>query len=379
MRKTTAEFITQANRIHGGEYDYSNTVYINNSTKISIICKTHGEFQQLPTNHLKGTKCKRCALEKRTNTLTSFIEAAKKVHHDSYDYSSVEYVNNYTDVSILCTIHGPFSQRPNNHLNGAGCPKCAKQQRLLTNQDKYLSDYPIQSIGIKHKRQQNNIAKYGTVSPSKLESIKNKVKQTCLARYGTTNVLQIPTIRDKIKQTNIEKYGVDNFSHTHLVDCISILNDYDWLFDQYITQNKTSLQIANELSIGSSTTVCNYLRKYEIEIRQSYKQSYKAIQWLDSIMKSENIHIQHSLNGGEYQIPNTKYKADGYCKETNTVYEFYGDYWHGNPEVYDSELMNESTNCTMNELYQKTIEREQKIRELGYELISIWEHKYINN
>lgn len=102
--------------------------------------------------------------------------------------------------------------------------------------------------------------------------------------------------------------------------------------------------------------------------------SKKAIQWLKSIERSQNIHIQHILNGGEFIIPGTRYKADGYCAETNTIYEFYGDKWHGNLNVYDPD-----TKChpfsekTAQELHDETITREQTIRNLGYKVIIRWE------
>ena len=50
-----------------------------------------------------------------------FIENAKKVHGDKYDYSKVQYVDSDTKVCIVCPIHGEFEQFPGNHLRGYGC------------------------------------------------------------------------------------------------------------------------------------------------------------------------------------------------------------------------------------------------------------------
>ncbi len=61
-------------------------------------------------------------------------------------------------------------------------------------------------------------------------------------------------------------------------------------------------------------------------------------------MSIEGIYIQYALNDGEYQIPGTRYKADGYCSETNTIYEFHGDYWHGNPSKFSPTDINELNN-----------------------------------
>lgn len=74
-------------------------------------------------------------------TTEEFIMKARKVHGDRYDYSKVEYVNNQTPVIIICPIHGEFPQRPNNHLNGNGCPKCSRETqsaRQATNQEVWV-------------------------------------------------------------------------------------------------------------------------------------------------------------------------------------------------------------------------------------------------
>lgn len=88
--------------------------------------------------------------------------------------------------------------------------------------------------------------------------------------------------------------------------------------------------------------------------------------------------IQHAENGGEYCIPETKYRADGYCKETNTIYEFHGDYWHGNPKLFDKDKMNMVSKKTFGELYQRTLEKEEIIKKLGYNLVVMWERDWIN-
>jgi len=99
-----------------------------------------------------------------------------------------------------------------------------------------------------------------------------------------------------------------------------------------------------------------------------------AICWLEQLMSlNTNLHIQHALNEGEFFIKELNTCVDGYCKETNTVYEFHGDYWHGNPRNCKREDINLLTKKTFGELYDKTIIREQNIRDLGYNLIIMWE------
>ena len=110
--------------------------------------------------------------------------------------------------------------------------------------------------------------------------------------------------------------------------------------------------------------------------RPPHVSSQPAIEWMEYIMEKKGIHIQHEQNGGEAHIIGTCYRVDGYCKETNTIYEFHGDYWHGNPDVYLSDEINKTNKRTMGELYENTIQREQALRSLGYNLVVIWESEW---
>ena len=127
MKKLTLkDFIDKANLIHNNKYDYSKVEYVNNSTKVCIICPEHGEFWQTPRNHLIGQGCPLCnGTFKLTNQ--EFIEKANLIHNNKYDYSKVKYVNNNTKVCIICPKHGEFWQTPHHHLNGHGCSKCRNE------------------------------------------------------------------------------------------------------------------------------------------------------------------------------------------------------------------------------------------------------------
>lgn len=127
-RLTTEEFIKRATLVHNDKYDYSKVKYVNNHIKICIICQKHGEFWQSPSKHLIGQQCPMCANNIRyTNEI--FIEKAKEVHGNKYDYSKVEYIRATSKVCIICPKHGEFWQKPNDHLLNHGCPKCA----IITN------------------------------------------------------------------------------------------------------------------------------------------------------------------------------------------------------------------------------------------------------
>ena len=120
---TTAEFVKRAREVHGDKYDYSKVNYVNANTEVCIICPKHGEFKQMPSKHLNGQGCPKCYGNIKLNT-SEFINKAREIHGNKYDYSKVEYVNANAKVCIVCPEHGEFWQTPAIHLNGNGCPKC---------------------------------------------------------------------------------------------------------------------------------------------------------------------------------------------------------------------------------------------------------------
>ena len=117
------DFIKQSNIIHDNKYDYSVSIFKNLKTKIKINCIDHGVFEQTPSDHLFGQKCRGCAGILHRRTQDSFIQEAKLFHGDKYDYSKTNYITIYEDVIITCKIHGDFTQKPNNHLR-SGCNEC---------------------------------------------------------------------------------------------------------------------------------------------------------------------------------------------------------------------------------------------------------------
>ena len=220
---TTEDFILRAREIHGWKYDYSKVNYINNRTKVCIICPEHGEFWMRPNCHLSKQGCPKCGKiemsKKNTLTTEEFIQKAREVHGDKYDYSKVKYVNNYTKVCIICPEHGEFLIKPNSHLNGCGCHFCnetngERKVRLLLEKRKinyeqektfdwlknngnlfldfYLPDYniAIEYQGIKHS-QTTDFARKG--------------------KEWAMNMLSNTKDRDLIKKNLCEKYNIKLF------------------------------------------------------------------------------------------------------------------------------------------------------------------------
>lgn len=123
----TENFISKAKEIHGDKYDYSKVEYVNNRSKVCIICPKHGEFLQMPDKHLQGEGCPKCCKKNRKYTTEEFIQKAKEIHGDKYDYSKTKYGYNKKDkIIVTCPKHGDFFISPDSHINGSGCKYCTK-------------------------------------------------------------------------------------------------------------------------------------------------------------------------------------------------------------------------------------------------------------
>lgn len=114
-------------------YDYSKINYINNCTNVTIICPIHGSFEQQPSNHLKGSGCPRCS---KTSKLTreEYLRKANEVHSNFYDYSKTVYNGTRSMLTITCPIHGDFKQKAQTHYEGGRCRKCAGNMSLTTDE-----------------------------------------------------------------------------------------------------------------------------------------------------------------------------------------------------------------------------------------------------
>lgn len=105
--------------------------------------------------------------------------------------------------------------------------------------------------------------------------------------------------------------------------------------------------------------------------------SHRSVEWLSRIAQSDGVEIRHKLNGGEVPLEGIG-KVDGFCEATNTVYEFHGDFWHGNPRLFPPEDTNPVIGVPFGRLYDQTKLREQTINQLGYNLVTIWETDYLS-
>jgi predicted nucleic-acid-binding Zn-ribbon protein len=365
---STKEFIEKSKLIHGDKYDYSKVDYKYSNKDVIIICKIHGDFLQIPNTHLNNHGCSKCAGIAKSNTI-EFIENAKLIHGDKYEYFKVDYKNNITKVIITCKVHGDFLQTPKSHLKGHGCQSCYYEtisDRLLQTKEEFIEkSILVHGDKYDYSKVYYNYSDEKVIIICKIHGdflqapISHYNGQGCPKCSGTAKLTTEDFIeRSKKIHGDLYNYSKINYINNNIKVLIGCKKHGDFYQNPYGHYN------------GQGCPKCcntNY--------------SKKQILWLDFLSKFHNINIQHYLNDGEFLIPTTKYKADGYCEETNTIYEFHGDFWHGNPEIYKQDDINKKTNCSFKELYEKTIIKEEKIKELGYNLEVIWENKWkkINN
>lgn len=289
---TQEEFVAKANKKHKNFYNYDKSIYVNYHTKIIITCPEHGDFLQTPNGHLFGNGCRKCANKNKRKSQDIFIKEASEKYNFKYDYSESNYINNNTKIIIICPIHKKFKKTPNQHMHGQECPQCVKEKNILLKQEKF-----IKMANIKH----NGFYNY-----------------------------------DKVVYIN---------AHTKIIITCPIHGDFT--------------QTPNSHLFGKGCP--------------NHKKSFSKMskKWLDSF-KISTIIYHHNLI-----INNKSYEVDGYDPITNTVYEFHGDFWHGNPDKFNKNEINPITKTTFGFLYKKTLIKENIIKSAGYNLVVIWEKDFL--
>ena len=120
---TTSSWVNKAREVHGNSYDYSRSIYVDAVSPIEIVCPLHGSFYQIPNSHLAGHGCSLCN-GGVLPTLENWLAKVETVHKNKYNYSRISYINPREKVCIICPIHGPFIQGHKAHAAGNGCPIC---------------------------------------------------------------------------------------------------------------------------------------------------------------------------------------------------------------------------------------------------------------
>lgn len=164
-RITFGEFVERALKMHKGKYAYNKPIELQgNTTKVTITCPEHGDFEQTVANHLQGQGCPKCRYvtlgEKSRSNTEEFKGKIYERWGDRYDLSKVDYYDNVTKICVICPKHGEFMTRPHNLLTGYGCPKCGREtmgEKQCSEEEKELYEFLKEIVGtdeiIPHNRE----------------------------------------------------------------------------------------------------------------------------------------------------------------------------------------------------------------------------------
>ena len=263
---TTEEFIARAKAKHGDKYDYSKSVYTRAKNKLTITCKTHGDFQQEAFSHMSGCGCELCC---RRDLSIVFESESRKIHGDSYDYSLVKYNGSLKKVKIICKTHGVFEQKPSSHLMGRRCAKCGSISRTK------LKTFPFSEFVEKSKEAHGGIYFY---YENEYRGIKSKTKINCkihgdFYQYAKIHMTGAPCpecIKDGYG------FGLSNFSQMcsvknngfgvlYLIRC---WNDEENFYKVGITSNSVKQRFHNKSSMPYSFSV---IRELSLDAAVIYK------------------------------------------------------------------------------------------------------------
>jgi hypothetical protein len=290
-------FVDRAIAVHGDRYDYSLVEYGGAFVAVKIICRVHGIFEQRAGKHLRGQGCAKCNRKKpvKLANLEKNKAAAIKVHGDKYDYSKTDFGmrKGKPKTIIICPKHGEFFQDIEKHIHrGQGCSECSGNRKKTT--ERFIEE----AMEVHGELYDYSLSQY--------TNFETKLIIVC-KRHG------------EFQQT----------PHNHIIG------------------KQGCPHCVHHISVGET-------------------------EWLDYLgLPNDKEHRNVFIKLGDRSI-----KADGYDPDTKTVYEFYGDYYHGNPLLYSADVINLHTKCTFGKLYQRTLEKELAILESGLKLVCIWENEW---
>jgi hypothetical protein len=300
QRKSHDDFVRRATELHSGKYIYPDP-YRGDAIKITILCPTHGAFQQSPGSHLAGSGCSQCGFklraEKKTLSQEDCLSRFRDQHGNRYGYGKVDYKGQAIPVIIVCPVHGDFEQLPHVHWAGMGCRKCGIQE---------------------------------TADSQRL------------------------TTEEFVRRAQEVHGDADDYSPTKYMrghDKVTIACRVHGLYEQ---------------------NAYNHLAGFRCRRCTPMGYSKLAIEWLNFMSLYSGVVIRHACNGGEVTLPGTLYRPDGYSD--GCVWEFDGDYYHGNPKYYagDRPFPHSKTGTTFGDNLVRTVRKRVVMRSLGFKVIHIW-------
>jgi len=354
--------------------DYSRVKYVNSHTNIILICKENGhEYQMTPAHHLQGDKCRKCRGYYRT-AADFILLSQQKFGEGIFNYSAVIFVDMLTPVALTCSFGHIFEVKPEIHLREnslGGCKECQKENCSI--RMSYTQSQWIELATAKH----GNTYLYHKViyinSQTDVCVVCTKhgefqVSPAC--HLGGTGCRKCGIERSIASKLYTEADTLEAFTNARILH-----NDHYEYIRIFRDEGRLMIELRCPIHNIISQRLDHHLHGHGCD-RCIPKHSKQQIEWLQYCSIS-HPGIRHAENYGEYRIPGTKYKADGFDDtDTNIVYEYHGDFWHGNPLVFNPLDINPRTNTTYKLLFEKTNTKIAEIKKLGYKVVEMWERDW---
>lgn len=389
-RMSQEEVIQRFNEAHDNiknpKFDYSKVEYKGMTEKVEIVCLVHGSFWQLPSDHIRQHGCNRCKADaqskRRKIPLDDMLLRFEEKHEGKYTYPDIEsyYVDSTTKINIECEKHGIFTQTAHSHTY-YGCPKCANDS--ISEQTKGVekphrratTDDFIAKANEKHD------FRYEYTKAEYVKSNGTKIIVTCkehgdfeistkshLSGHGCSacasnersirSSLKVPELVGKLNITHEFKYDyskvelVGDIKNVPITVICPVHGDFSILVQRHYKHGCPECEKDNPK-----------------KKRSSIKQSKPGKHWLDTMERILGITLVR-----EFRLPeNLRRAVDGYDPITRTVYQFHGDFFHGNPKVYTESDYNQLRSMTFGQIFEESCRYDQEVIDLKYNLEIMWE------
>lgn len=124
--KNKKYFIEKSNQIYNYKFDYSLINYIDENTNVIIICKEHGQFEQTPEKHILRKQGCPKCGKTKKITIDEFLVKIKDKYNNFFKYQELNFKNAQEYIEIICPKHGTFKEKVHIHLNRNTCKGCKK-------------------------------------------------------------------------------------------------------------------------------------------------------------------------------------------------------------------------------------------------------------
>lgn len=327
---TQSEFLDRVNKKFGNKFSVQVPEEFSLDKEITVICPCHGNMVISGRGMLYGKcGCLGCASDLRNanskitqlTPWTSRVAEFNKVHNHQYTYEETHIGNNKSKIKIRCNKHGFFEKHLFAHLAGKGCPACQTESTKIFNKRK------------QSKEERKQLAKENRTTANRQKALENK--------------MPLETAKELIASRHGEKFSYNWSTYNGWSYPLSITCK---LHGEFVQTCK------DHVAAARGCPSCARISKSRLED-----------EWLNSF---SIIDRQHKI-----KIDGKTIKVDGYDQNTNTVYEFLGDYWHGHPNWHSKlDGINANNKIPFVDLFEQTKIRFDKIKNLCYNIVYVWEN-----